>query len=290
MAEILRNRDGIRRMFGSAVFILAMVGQALAATNIVVDADAQLESAVYKEVVRGDLSAAAAEYRAILARPDRSRSVAARALYRLGQSLEKMGRRSEAHEAYMRVSTDYGDQLGVAAKVRPLLANWDNSAQGPANLRFEEGVPGKLPAGWFVPALPQDADRWAQLKRGSECKGGASCAVVLIPENAPIHVGDLMQSFSAKAYRGKTLRLRAWMRLEKIDHDDRAQMWLSVDRPEGKPGLFDNMMDRPVRAADWTLGEIRMRVPEDATFIKFGVMSIGRGKVWVDGVSFEAVP
>lgn len=290
MAEILRNRDGILRVFGLAVFILIAVGQSPAVTNTVVDADAQLESAIYREVVRGDLSAAAAEYRAILARADRSRAVAARALFRLGQCLEKMGRRSEAHDAYTRVSTDYGDQTAAAAKVRPLLANWDNSAQGPVNLRFEEGVPGKLPAGWFVPALPQDADRWAQLHRGAPCRSGGSCAVVLVPENAPIHVGNLMQSFGAKAYRGKTLRLRAWMRLEKVDPDDQAQMWLGADRPEGKPGSFDNMMDRPVRGAGWTLAEIGMHVPEDATFIKFGVMSVGRGKVWVDGVSFEAVP
>ncbi|MCC6390475.1 MAG: hypothetical protein IT167_07720, partial [Bryobacterales bacterium] len=84
------------------------------------------------------------------------------------------------------------------------------------------------------------------------------------------------------------VRLRAWIRLEAVDPDDHAQMWLSVDRARDKKGFFDNMSDRPVKAGDWTMCEIRTKVDADATFIKFGVMSIGRGRVFVDDVSFEA--
>ncbi|MCC6367848.1 MAG: hypothetical protein IT165_30355, partial [Bryobacterales bacterium] len=84
------------------------------------------------------------------------------------------------------------------------------------------------------------------------------------------------------------VRLRAWIRLEAVDPDDHAQMWLSVDRARDKKGFFDNMSDRPVRSGDWTMCEIRTTVDADATFIKFGVMSIGRGRVFVDDVSFEA--
>src|ERR1700741_2603045 len=116
MVEILRNREGIGRIFGFAVCIVSLaVGIAPAASNAL-DTEVQLESAIHKEVVRGDLNAAAAEYRSILARPDKSRAVAARGLSQLGQCWEKMGRRSEAHETYTRLSTDYGDQAGVAAK------------------------------------------------------------------------------------------------------------------------------------------------------------------------------
>jgi hypothetical protein len=66
-------------------------------------------------------------------------------------------------------------------------------------------------------------------------------------------------------------------------------MWLSVDRPADKKGFFDDMSDRAVRSPEWTFREIRARIDPDATFIKFGVMSIGRGRVWVDSVSFEVV-
>jgi hypothetical protein len=70
---------------------------------------------------------------------------------------------------------------------------------------------------------------------------------------------------------------------------DRAQMWLSVDRANRRQGFFDNMNDRPVRSSDWTRCEIDAEIDHDATFVNFGVMSIGRGRVWVDDVSFEVV-
>jgi hypothetical protein len=116
-----------------------------------------------------------------------------------------------------------------------------------------------------------------------------SCAVVLVPENAPVHAGNLMQSFKATAYRGKTVQLSAWLRLDKTDPEDHGQMWLSVDRSGDKKGFLDDMNDRAVRASEWTFREIRAHVDQDATFIKFGVMSIGRGRIWVDHVSFAVV-
>jgi hypothetical protein len=109
-----------------------------------------------------------------------------------------------------------------------------------------------------------------------------------------------MQSFSAAAYRGKTVRLRAWLRLETFfvtsigirlpDPDDRAQMWLNVEGANRRNGFADNMDDRPVRSPEWSLCEITADIGEDARFINFGVVSIGSGRVWVDDVSFEVVP
>ena len=49
------------------------------------------------------------------------------------------------------------------------------------------------------------------------------------------------------------------------------------------------MDDRPVQTSAWTEREIVVPIPGDATFIEFGVMSYGRGRAWVDDVSFEAV-
>ena len=106
-----------------------------------------------------------------------------------------------------------------------------------------------------------------------------SCAVVMAPANAPVHVSNLMQSFSARAYRGRTVRFRAWIRVEGSAPDDHAQMWLSVDRSNDQKGFFDNMSDRPIRSSSWVSSEIQTRIDDDATFIKFGVMSVGRGHV-----------
>jgi hypothetical protein len=278
------------RMF-SIAGTLAAVSLSLLTTALLTaasgDMEEKLESAIHREVVVGDLKAAMVQYQAVI-RDSTNRPEIARALYRYGRCLEKLQRRTEAYKVYARLVKDFSDQP-EAGLTRARLAGWEYSISGPANLNFEQGVPGKLPDAWFVPAMPNDVDHWAQL-RHSGCMNRDSCAVVLVPENAPVRAGNLMQSFSAAAYRGRTIRLSAWLRLEATAAEDRGQMWLSVDRANDKKGFFDDMKDNAVFSPEWTFREIRVRIDQDATFIKFGVMSIGRGRVWVDRVAFEVVP
>ena len=266
--------------------VLAASLSALASSANPVEAERKLEAAIQREIILGDLKGAMEQYQVVI-RERGSRSAVSRALYRYARCLEKLERRTEAHDVYARLLKDFSDQP-EATLTRARLARWDYSVSAPANLNFERGAPGKLPDGWFVPALPNDVDHWAQLRR-TGCMNHGSCAVVLVPENAPVRAGNLMQSFKATAYRGKTVRLSAWLRLDQTDPDDHGQMWLSVDRPEDKKGFFDDMSDYAVRTPEWTFREISARVDQDATFIKFGVMSIGRGRVWIDRVSFTVV-
>ena len=162
---------------------------------------------------------------------------------------------------------------------------------GPRNLRFEEGEPGKTPPGWFVPQVEKVSGSLAELRRKG-CRDTGGCAVMIAPAipAAPDSVGNLMQSFRAAAYRGKTVRLRAWVRVEAGGPEDRAQMWLRVDRPNGKVGFLEDMDGRPVRSAEWTSCEIVAEIDDDAQFVDFGIRSMGRGRVWVDDVSFDVVP
>ena len=102
----------------------------------------------------GDLAGAIEQYRSILSRPDAPRTVAAQALLRIGVCQEKTGKREEAYDSFRRVAADYPDQPRTVALARVRLAAWS----GPRNLKFAEGVPGKVPPGWFVPSLPKDAD------------------------------------------------------------------------------------------------------------------------------------
>jgi len=277
---------------GQHAMVLAGIGTFVtvalwSAPPLVLDAEGRTEAAIHQEIVLGDLKEAAEQYRSVI-KSSASKAVVARALYRLAQCLEKLEQRPEAYDVYIRVEKEYSDQA-EAAMARARLANWEYTVSSPVNLQFEQGTVGKLPDGWFVPALPQDVDHWAQLRR-SGCMNHDSCAVVLVPENAPVPAGNLMQSFNAAAYRSKTLRLTAWLRLEANAPQDRAQMWLGVDRRNDQKGFFDDMSDRAVRSAEWTFAEIRARIDPDAASIKFGVMSIGKGRVWVDHVTFEVVP
>jgi hypothetical protein len=255
------------------------------------DAERQLETAVYRETVMGDVPAAIGMYRALAAEKGIARPVAARALWQLGQCQEKLGQRREAHTTYSRVAREYASESGIAALARGKLAGWSDALPGPRNLRFEEGDPGKTPPGWFVPQVEKVSGSLAEVRRKG-CRSNEGCAVVIAPATAaaPDSVGNLMQSFRAAAYRGKTVRLRAWVRVEAGGPGDRAQMWLRVDRPNGKVGFMEDMDGRPVRAAEWTSCEIVAEIDSDAQFVDFGVKSMGRSRVWVDDVSFEIVP
>jgi len=267
-------------------------------TDQIAGVEAQLEAAIHREMVDGNLPNAIAQYQAILAQPAKSRPAAAQSLFRMAQCLEKLGQRKEAHALYTRVASEYADEAGFAAQARAKLAGWTDALPGPRNLRFEQGEPGEVPPGWFVPSVVPPAatsgGRLAELRRKG-CRSTGSCVLVFSPApfsptNAPQSVGDLMQSFSAAAYRGKTVRLRAWLRLEAADPQDRAQIWLRVVRTNGQSGFFDDMNDRPVRSPYWTKREIASQIDSDAQFLDFGVSSIGKGRVWADDVSFEIVP
>ncbi len=266
-----------------AMAVAATVWAGLPAQN---DPELELEKAINREVVVGDLAGAIEQYKIVAAQKSVPKDLAARALLGLARCQEKLGRRVEARASYQRLIADYSGQAPIVTQARARLAGWEDSLPGPRNLRFEQGTAGKVPPGWIVPALPKDADSMAELHR-TGCRTGAGCAIVRVPDNAPSPVSSLMQSFSAAAYRGRTVRLRAWIRVESADPQDRAQMFLSVDRPNRQTGFLDNMSDRPIRSAEWTRCEIVAPVVGDATFINFGFMSIGKGAVWVDEVSFE---
>jgi erythromycin esterase len=151
-------------------------------------------------------------------------------------------------------------------------------------LDFAEGAPGATPPGWFVPTAGYVAEI-----RHEGCRA-AACAVLAqsgAPTNAPF--GNIMQAFSAEPFRGKAVRLRAWIRVDKTAAQDHAQMWLRVDRPGQQMGLFDNMGDRPITSPEWASYEISGEVEADALSINIGVISIGKARVWVEGVTFETV-
>lgn len=123
-------------------------------------------------------------------------------------------------------------------------------------------------------------------------EGGASGAkaallapIAGVANAAPF--GNLMQSIDAAPYRGKWIRVRASLKVGR-GTGPRAQLWLRVDRPGGTMGFFDNMMDRPVRAKEWTPVEIDADVSDDAATLNFGLLLLGDGEALIDDVSIVA--
>jgi hypothetical protein len=254
------------------------------------DGDRLLEVAIHREVVVGDLNGAIGKYYAVLAVPNVPRQIAARALLQIGICHEKLGQRRQAHDAYTRLARDFESETAVAAEARARLDR-TGVLPGPRNLRFEEGEPGEVPPGWTVPSMMNTTGRLAELSRKG-CRSGNGCAVVTAPATASgeLGYGFLMQSFSAAAYRGKSVRLRAWVRVEPSAPGDRAHIALHVSGPNRKPGLWADMDQQPdLRSPKWVSCELTGRIDDDAQFLEFSFASIGHGRVWIDSVSFEVV-
>lgn len=156
---------------------------------------------------------------------------------------------------------------------------------GPSNLSFEEGHPGEAPVGWFGSTAG-----YAFKLTAENPKAGKYCAEIdFIGAEEPARSGNLMQSFDGTPYRGKRVRFRAAVKIAPESADDRAQLWFRADLPDGSVGFFENMQDRPIRVRDWQYFDITGNIDDDAKRINIGLMVFGKGKAWIDDVSFEVL-
>jgi len=107
-----------------------MVGALIAANSPMQQsrsAELLLGEALHQEEVEGDLEAAIKTYRKVLAEYSDNRPVAARALLRIGQCYERLGK-DEARKAYQQLISDYADQQEQAKLARVRLAALDKTA------------------------------------------------------------------------------------------------------------------------------------------------------------------
>ena len=118
-----------------------------------------------------------------------------------------------------------------------------------------------------------------------------SCVVLIAPAKPPEGAdGSLAQSFDAAPYCGHAVRLRAWIKLEAADPSARARLWLEVNLPGKQKGFRDDMGDRPISSTGWKSYEIMGEVASNAESVSVGVLLSGRGRVWIDSVTFETLP
>ena len=100
--------------------------------------------------------------------------------------------------------------------------------------------------------------------------------------------GTMMQTFSAKKYLGKKLKLTAFIKTS--DVNDWVGMWMRVDGEKGKMLSFDNMQERSIKGTTgWKKYEIILDVPKSSSTINYGVLLSGTGVVWMDNFSFQEV-
>lgn len=98
--------------------------------------------------------------------------------------------------------------------------------------------------------------------------------------------GTMMQNIKADDYRGKSVKLSAFMKTTGAEQG--AWLWLRIDDTE--TSWLDNMHDRLVKGTtDWQRYELVLPVPTTAVGIAFGIALSGTGQAWIDDVKVEAV-
>jgi len=118
--------------------------------------------------------------------------------------------------------------------------------------------------------------------------GGTRSAYIQFQGIEPQGWATLMQTFRADAYRGKRVRLSAFVKTQDVEAG--ALLWMRIEGPGDSVLAFDNMGDRPIRGApDWRLHDVVLEVPTRASAIAIGLLLEGGGRVWIDDVTMSAV-
>jgi eukaryotic-like serine/threonine-protein kinase len=118
-----------------ALFLMLLVSQLLVFPAFGQTKPAfDLEGAIAKEQIDGDLKTAISAYQRISADPSAPRDVRAKALMHLASCYEKLGQ--QAQKVYEQVVRDFGDQP-VAVQARSRLARYAKEVGQPKNLKLE---------------------------------------------------------------------------------------------------------------------------------------------------------
>jgi WD40 repeat protein len=86
-------------------------------------AEAILGKALHQEQVELQYESAIQSFRSVLRAPDVTRPIAARALFRIGNCLMRLGRNSEAQQTYEKLIRDFPDQKDLCANARSMISS-----------------------------------------------------------------------------------------------------------------------------------------------------------------------
>jgi hypothetical protein len=149
----------------------------------------------------------------------------------------------------------------------------------------------KPPPHWFITGeAPLYERRWysASVDHKDPYEGAGSGMLKSISASAD--GGSLAQSASAEAYRGKRVRMKAFVRGD--DLAGRAGLWIRADDSDTQTVAYHSSFDSlPLRfvdgTTDWKELSITIEIPASAVILLYGVFMVSTGTVYIDNVSFE---
>lgn len=100
--------------------------------------------------------------------------------------------------------------------------------------------------------------------------------------------GTLMKTIKSDLYKGKTVKMSAYVKSEKVK--SWAGLWMRVDYYNASVLAFDNMEKRAIKGTkEWQKYEVVLFVPTEATSISYGILLDGTGRIWFKDVILEVV-
>ena len=155
---------------------------------------------------------------------------------------------------------------------------------------FENSQLDKIPDGWKTKAGPTGFT--ASVTEGVFKTGNCCLLLESRDESAsvtPRPTGTLNYRLNQTETREKRIRFKASIKAEFRDEHGQAVMWLREDLKSGETGVFENMMDRPIKTSDWTEHEIVVDISPNVKSVYLGFLTFGNGDVFVDDVVIEEV-
>lgn len=143
-----------------------------------------------------------------------------------------------------------------------------------------------LPEGWIIAgSKPKSYDMGIAPNEGRD---GKNCATIQSKDKKIEGFGTLMQMISAEKYKGKRLKLSAYIKTQ--DVEKWCGLWMRGDGLNKELLAFDNMGNRPIKGnTEWKIYEVILDIPESTHKIAFGTLLDGTGKVWIDDYNMEIV-
>lgn len=148
-----------------------------------------------------------------------------------------------------------------------------------------------IPTGWFKSGS-QPQDYIISIDSNIKYSGEQSLTIESVPGIAKAKpFVALGQKTIADNYKNQRIRMTAMIKTQNVE--DAGNAWFRVESRSDdtrKTVAMDNMHNRPIiGSTDWTKYSLVLDIPYDATYIYYGAILSGNGKLWIDGISFEEV-
>ncbi|NLO19079.1 MAG: hypothetical protein GX121_04265 [Ignavibacteria bacterium] len=100
--------------------------------------------------------------------------------------------------------------------------------------------------------------------------------------------GIVFQYIDAEQFKGKTIKFKAFSRIEAGDSYSQGQMWLQINLDKNNVHSITALED-PILKKEWTEYEVAAEIPENADKILLALVLIGEGKIWFDETNLEII-